>query len=93
MGWFERDWYLDPHRPQLFDTSGNAGPTAWWDGRIVGGWNQDSAGEVVVQMLEDAGSEGLQVLEDEAARLTDWLGGKRVLPRFPSPLWKVAVGD
>ena len=27
MGWKERDWYLGPHKAQLFDTSGNAGPT------------------------------------------------------------------
>ena len=46
MGWIERDWYLGPHKAQLFDTSGNAGPTAWWDGRIVGGWRQSDNGEV-----------------------------------------------
>jgi hypothetical protein len=90
MGWFERDWYLGPYRPQLFDTSGNAGPTVWWDGRIVGGWAQSDTGDVVLQMLEDVGVEGLRALEREAARLTEWLGGTRVLPRFPSPLSKVA---
>jgi hypothetical protein len=88
MGWYERDWYLGPYRAQLFDTSGNGGPTAWWNGRIVGGWRQADDGEVVLQMLEDVGSEGSQALEREAARLTEWLGGVRVLPRFPSPLSK-----
>jgi Winged helix DNA-binding domain len=88
MGWAARDWYLGPYRAQLFDTSGNAGPTAWWDGRIVGGWRQRDTGEVVLQMLEDVGSEGLRALENEASRLTGWFGGKRVLPRFPSPLSK-----
>ena len=29
MGWQERDWYLGPHRAQLFDAAGNAGPTIW----------------------------------------------------------------
>lgn len=75
----------------MFDTSGNAGPTVWCDGRIVGGWRQNDAGEVVLQMLEDIGSEGLGAVEDVAVRLTEWLGGTRVLPRFPSPLSKVAV--
>jgi len=70
MGWFERNWYLGPYKAQLFDSSGNAGPTVWWDGRIVGGWRQSDTGEVVLQMLEDIGSEGLRALEDEAARLT-----------------------
>ena len=86
MGWFEREWYLGPHKAELFDTSGNAGPTIWWNGRIVGGWHQSATGEVILQMLEDAGAEGARAIEQEAARLTEWLGGKRVLPRFPSPL-------
>jgi Winged helix DNA-binding domain len=89
MGWFERDWYLGPHKEQIFDTSGNAGPTVWWEGRIVGGWRQADSGEVVLQLLEDIGAEGTRVVEDEAARLTDWLGGVRMLPRFPSPLSRV----
>ena len=37
MGWFDRDWYLGDHRPHVFDSTGNGGATAWWDGRIVGG--------------------------------------------------------
>jgi DNA glycosylase AlkZ-like len=86
MGWFERDWYLGPYKEQLFDTSGNAGPSVWWEGRIVGGWRQSDSGEVVLQVLEDVGAEGQRAVEDEAKRLTDWLGGLRVLPRFPSPL-------
>jgi hypothetical protein len=89
MGWFERDWYLGPYKAQLFDTSGNAGATLWWGGRIVGGWRQTDTGEVVLQLLEDIGSAGLLALETEAARLTEWLDGTRVLPRFPSPLSKV----
>ncbi|MGI8585663.1 MAG: winged helix DNA-binding domain-containing protein [Thermoleophilaceae bacterium] len=92
MGWSERDWYLGPYKEQLFDTSGNAGPTAWWDGRIVGGWRQSDAGDVGLQMLEDVGAEGLRALEHQAARLTDWLAGTRALPRFPSPLSKAVAG-
>lgn len=88
MGWYERDWYLGPHRPQLFDTAGNAGPTIWWDGRIVGGWRQTESGEVVVQLLEDIGADGRRAVRTESERLTDWLAGTRILPRFPSPLWK-----
>jgi hypothetical protein len=89
MGWIERDWYLGEHTSQLFDTNGNAGPTAWWDGRIVGGWRQGDRGEVILQPLEDVGTEGLEALEGEATRLTDWLAGTRFLPRFPSPLSKL----
>ena len=56
----------------------------------MGGWRQDEAGDVVVQMLEDVGADALQAIEHEAARLTEWLGGTRVLPRFPSPLFRAA---
>ena len=88
MGWFERDWYLGRYRGELFDTNGNAGPTAWWDGRIVGGWRQSDAGEVELQLLEDVGKTGRRALDDRATRLTEWLGGTRVVARFPSPLSK-----
>jgi hypothetical protein len=91
MGWFERDWYLGPNRAQLFDTSGNAGPTAWWDGRIVGGWRQRDTGEVQLQLLEDPGGEALDALDREAARLSAWFDRMRVLPRFPSPLSKAVA--
>ncbi|MFC9789435.1 winged helix DNA-binding domain-containing protein [Rhodococcus sp. NPDC127528] len=86
MGWRARDWYLGPHKELLFDTNGNAGPTAWWDGRIVGGWWQDEDGQVVLHLLEDVGSEARRHLEQEAEGLAQWLGGTRVMPRFPSPL-------
>jgi hypothetical protein len=92
MGWTGREWYLGPHKAALFDTSGNAGPTIWWDGRIVGGWRQRTGGEVELQLLEDVGSDGRHAIEDEADRLTAWFAGRRVLPRFPSPLSK-AVAD
>ncbi len=93
MGWFEREWYLGPYKAELFDTSGNAGPTAWWDGRIVGGWRQRESGEVELQLLEDVGAEALRALEAEAARLTEWFDGTRVLPRFPSPLSKALAAE
>ena len=86
MGWKERDWYLGAHREDLFDTVGNGGTTAWWDGRIVGGWDQTDDGEVVVRLLEEVGSEGRTALEREAERLTAWLGGTRVGTQLLSPL-------
>ena len=51
MGWRERDWYVGEHAAALFDRSGNIGPTAWWDGRIVGGWAQRGDGEIAVRLL------------------------------------------
>ena len=86
MGWKERDWYLAEHGPLLFDSSGNAGPTVWADGRIVGGWSQRKDGEVVYRLLEDVGSETAAAVEQAAASLAEQLGGTRVAGRFPTPL-------
>jgi DNA glycosylase AlkZ-like len=87
MGWAERDWYLGPHKPAIFDTSGNAGPTVWWNGRIVGGWTQRDDGEVVWRLLEDIGAGGRLAVEREASSLQNWLGGTVVIPRFATPLY------
>jgi hypothetical protein len=76
MGWKSRGFYLPPeHVPYLFDTNGNAGTTAWWDGRIVGCWVQDEEGVVRLSLLEDVAPQGLAALELEAQRLTAWLDG------------------
>lgn len=88
MGWYQREWYLGGHRGQVFDTNGNAGPTAWWNGRVVGGWCQDADARVRLQLLEDPGRDGRRALQRQADELTGWLNGARISPRFPSPLSK-----
>jgi len=88
MGWKERDWYLGEHGPALFDSNGNAGPTVWADGRIVGGWTQRASGEVAYELLEDVGRATTTAIAGAAAELEDWLGTNRVKPRFPTPLQK-----
>lgn len=91
MGWSDRDWYLGEHRSQVFDTNGNAGPTAWWNGQVVGGWHQDTDARVQVQVLEEVGREGHRALSARAEELTTWLDGVRINPRFPSPLSKAGA--
>jgi len=85
MGWKERDWYLGPHAPLLFDRNGNAGPTVWWDGRVVGGWSQRRDGEIVFRLLEDVGTDAVRAVEVEAARVAAWLGDVRFSPGFLPP--------
>ncbi|MDT5112176.1 MAG: hypothetical protein QOE20_4066 [Mycobacterium sp.] len=91
MGWQDRDWYLGEHKAQVFDRNGNGGPTAWCDGRIVGGWGQDADGRVVVQPLEKLDAKSSKALSCKAKELTDWLDGVRVNARFPSPMSKSAL--
>ena len=86
MGWQQRSWYLGEHGKALFDTNGNAGPTVWADGRVVGGWAQRKTGEVVFRLLEDVARRTADAIAAEAARLTEWLGDVRVTPRFATPL-------
>jgi hypothetical protein len=87
MGWRERAWYVGEHAGALFDRSGNIGPTAWWDGRIVGGWAQRQDGEIAVRLLEDIGADAAAAITAEAQRLREWIGpGTRVTPRFRTPL-------
>ena len=93
MGWKERDWYLGIHYARLFDRNGNAGPTIWVDGRIVGGWAQRNDGEIVWELLEDIDPEAEAEVENQAARLRDWLGDKVVIPRFRSPSDKELAGN
>ncbi|HUB22119.1 MAG TPA: winged helix DNA-binding domain-containing protein [Streptosporangiaceae bacterium] len=87
MGWRERAWYVGEHTAALFDRSGNIGPTAWWDGRVVGGWAQRPDGEIAVRLLEDAGAQAAAAIAAEAQRLREWIGpGIRITPRFRTPL-------
>ena len=96
MGWKGRNFYLGPPtsrsggplgpRDRLFDRNGNIGPTAWCDGRIVGGWAQRPDGEVLVELLEDVGAEAAAALTAEADAVRAWLGGVVVKASFPTPL-------
>jgi Winged helix DNA-binding domain len=88
MGWTGRDWYLGSYGPELFDRSGNPGPTIWADGRIVGGWAQRADGEIVTHLFEDVGTEATAAIETKAGAVAGWLGQVRVTPRFRTPLEK-----
>lgn len=85
MGWKERGFYLGRHREPLFDRAGNAGTTAWADGRIVGCWVQNDDGIVAVRLLERVPVSTREALDQEARRLTAWLDGQRVTSPIRPP--------
>ncbi len=93
MGWKGRDWYLGPHGPTLFDSNGNAGPTIWWDGRVVGGWSQRRDGEIVLGLLEDVGRDARAAIDAEAERLHAWIGEVRFSPGFLPPFQRALGSD
>jgi len=86
MGWKERDWYLGEHALALFDRNGNAGPTVWVDGRVVGGWTQRESGEIAVELFEPVDARTRKALDAERERLRAWLGDARIKPRFRTPI-------
>lgn len=86
MGWKSRDWYLGPHADVIFDRNGNGGPTAWWNGRIVGGWSQLPDGTVQVVLAGPVPTEATRALESRAAELTAWFDGEIVNSLYQTPL-------
>lgn len=86
MGWSARAWYLGEHQAALFDRNGNAGPSIWWDGRIVGGWGWRKDGTLPYRLLEDVGAEAEAAIATEVERMTDWIRPVTFVPRFPTPL-------
>lgn len=91
MGWRNREFYLDPaHTPYLFDTAGNAGTTAWWNGRIVGCWVHEEDGTVKVLLRESIGAEERAAFAVEAERLTAWLDGVKVSTIYNTQMMKGA---
>jgi hypothetical protein len=86
MGWKDRAWFLGEHGSELFDRNGNAGPSVWADGRVIGGWTQHDDGQVIVELLEPVDARTRKRIDTERERLRDWLGDVRVKLRFPSPL-------
>lgn len=93
MGWKERGFYLGNHAELLFDTNGNAGPTAWWDGRIVGGWTQREDGTVVVVPAERLDAAAARALDAAAQRLSGLLAGDVVKSVYQSPLVRAAPAE
>ncbi|SIS17784.1 winged helix DNA-binding domain-containing protein [Williamsia sterculiae] len=85
MGWKQRDFYLGPHAPALFDRNGNGGQTAWWDGRVVGGWFRRDDGSVGLHLLESLPRNAQRALAVRADDLATWLGEVRPRPSFPAP--------
>jgi hypothetical protein len=86
MGWQDRSWFLGGHEAELFDRAGNAGPTVWSAGRVVGTWTQRPNGEIAWRVFDDIGRDAMTAIAKEADALERWLGPTRFTPRF-GPRW------
>lgn len=93
MGWKQRAWYLpSAMTAQLFDTNGNAGPTVWADGQVVGAWGQRADGTIAVELLAPVPAAHRRMIDAEAERLCGLVGETRFSVRFQSPLGKALAG-
>lgn len=89
MGWKQRSWYLGDHGTfggSVFDRNGNAGPTIWVDGHVVGGWAQRKSGAIAFRLLADVPPKRLKAIAAEAERMRSLIGDARVNVRFPAPM-------
>ena len=85
MGWKQRGWYLPEACAGVFDRNGNAGPTIWVDGRVVGAWMQTPTGEIRTEYGVDVPAAARAAVDEEAQRLLGAVGETRFTVRFLSP--------
>jgi len=89
MGWREREFYLEAeHTPYLFDRAGNAGTTVWVNGRIAGCWVQDEHEQVVPILMGEVSRDQRRLLDIQARRLDEFVGGEHIHNVFASPQMK-----
>ena len=92
MGWKQRGWYLPDAAADAFDRNGNAGPTLWVDGRVVGAWAQDADGRMLTHYFEDVGAARRAELDERLAVLAAAVGETRWTVRFPGRVDAVLRG-
>ena len=85
MGWKQRAWYLPDDAVASFDRMGNAGPTIWADGRVVGVWDQSSDGGLRTHLFGPLDAEHRDLLARRLEELAAVVADTRFTVRFPSP--------
>ena len=75
MGYKDRSRFLHPSKyDKVFDPSGNALPTVWCDGQVVGIWMEDRKMQAVqVLLFEPVAGHLRNQMEEEAQRLSRFL--------------------
>ncbi|MGB5951423.1 MAG: winged helix DNA-binding domain-containing protein [Ornithinimicrobium sp.] len=92
MGWKERAFYLAPGGEAAWDTNGNAGPTIWVDGAVVGAWAQTNSGQIALHSFVDVPAHRWRQIEDRAEQVREWLGETRISWRFPGAINAELIG-
>jgi len=84
MGYRDRRRFLaEEHYRKVFDRAGNALPTVWAGGRLVGAWDQSEAdGRVIYGLFEPVDEAEERLLADRAQHLGELLGDTFIKPAF-----------
>jgi hypothetical protein len=82
MGYRDRRRFLAPeHRTKVFDRAGNATPTVWANGQVVGAWGQHKqTGSVVYGLFEPVSQAERALLQTRRRELEKFLGGEYLPP-------------
>ena len=75
-----------------FDRNGNAGPTIWVDGRVVGYWVQRPDGGIRLHWFEPVPAARRRAVERRAEEVREWLGDSRFSVRFPGKVHPEVMG-
>jgi hypothetical protein len=75
MGYRDRTRFLDPGKHhKVFDRAGNALPTVWHDGQVIGVWMEDSKRACIAVLLFDETDNQLRgLIEEQAGHLSRFL--------------------
>jgi hypothetical protein len=85
MGYSDRRRFLaSEHRKKVFDRAGNAVPTVWANGRVVGVWGQHKDGRVFYELFEPLG-DAEWLLTEEVRGLEEFLEGEALPPGIRTP--------
>jgi hypothetical protein len=93
MGWKRRDWFLGIEAHDIFDRTGNIGPSVWWDGEIIGSWAITLTGELRWKVVADRGAEAREAIEQAASKLHSRLDGTVVTSAIRTPLERHLAGS
>ncbi|MGI8946743.1 MAG: winged helix DNA-binding domain-containing protein [Ornithinimicrobium sp.] len=86
MGWKERSFYLPAKAAPAWDRNGNAGPTIWVDGQVVGAWGQARDGSIRTHFFVDVPAARRAQVAQRAVKLRAILGPVRYAVRFPGAI-------
>jgi hypothetical protein len=93
MGWKERAWYLPERAADAFDRNGNAGPTIWVDGQVVGAWAQRPDGTTALHWFCDIPAARRAEVRRRAEEVAEWVGAARYSVRFPGRVHTRLLGS